>query len=68
MNIVPLKYLCSCIVDHLLGCKIRLVANKQLVHILTGITVDFVQPLLHVIEAFLICNIVHNLQNQPKNK
>lgn len=52
--------LCSRIVDHLLRCEIRLVTNEQLINILTSVTIDFVQPLLHVIEAFLIRDIIHN--------
>lgn len=55
-------YLGSLIVDDLLGCQITLVANQQLVHILVGISVNLIQPLLHIVEAVLVCNIIDHLQ------
>lgn len=57
------QYLGSLVVHNLLGCQITLVANKKLVHILIGIPVNLIQPLLHVVEALLVCDVVHNLQN-----
>ena len=57
------QYLGSLVVHNLLGCQITLVANKKLVDILIGIPVNLIQPLLHVVEALLVCDVVHNLQN-----
>lgn len=41
--------------------KIRLVSDQEFVHVVTSITINFTQPLLDIIEAFLICDIVDNL-------
>ena len=46
--------------NHLLGGQIRLVADQELYHVLVGITINFVQPGLHIVEGVLICHIVHN--------
>ena len=55
-------HLGSLVVHDLLGCQITLVSNKKLVDILIGIPVNLIQPLLHIVEALLVCDIVHNLQ------
>ena len=57
------SYLCSLVIHYFLGCQITLVTNKQLVDILICISVNFIEPLLDVVEAFLICHIIHNLDN-----
>lgn len=50
----------SCrVVDDLLGGEIALVADEQLVHVVASVTVDLLQPLLHVIEGVLVCAIVN---------
>ena len=46
-------YLCHCVVNDLLTGHVTLVANQQLVNILTGIAVDFAEPLTNVVERFL---------------
>lgn len=57
----------SCFVRHnFVSSEVRLVANKKLVYILTGITVNFTQPLLHVVEALLVCHVIDYLQHAPK--
>ena len=43
--------LCDTIFHDFLAGKVGLVANKQLVHTLRSIAVDFLQPLLHVGEC-----------------
>lgn len=43
--------LCNAIFHDFLAGKVGLVANKQLVHTLRSIAVDFLQPLLHVGEC-----------------
>jgi hypothetical protein len=37
------------------------VPNKELVDIVAGIAVNFIQPFVYVVEAFLITYIIHNL-------
>ncbi len=49
------------IVDNLLGCQVTLVSDKQLVDILIGISVNFVEPLLDIVEAVLVCHVIHHL-------
>ena len=65
--------LCGGEIHNFLCCQICLVANKQFVHVLAGISVDFLEPLLHVVERLLgyrqhakqnfanqVCYVVHN--------
>lgn len=51
-------YLCHCILHHLLVRHVALVAYKQLVDSLGGISVDLLEPLLYVVERVHIGNIV----------
>ena len=55
-------YLGCLVVDNLLCCQVTLIPDKQLVHILIGISVDLIEPLLDVVEAVLICHIIHHLR------
>ncbi len=41
-------------------CQITLVAYQQLVNILAGVSVNFLQPLFNVVKRNLICNIIYN--------
>lgn len=59
---VSAAYLCCLGVDNFFRCQITLVANKQLVHVLIGISVNLVEPLLDVVKAFLISDVIHNLR------
>lgn len=43
-------YLGDSVLNHLLVGHIALVADEQLVHAFGGITVNFLEPLLHVVE------------------
>lgn len=43
-----------------LGRQIRLVAHQELVHVFASVPVDFVQPLLYVVEGFVIGDIVND--------
>jgi len=54
------KFLCDAIFHDFLAGKIGLVANKQLVHTLRSIAVDFLQPLLHVGECVVVSDIIDN--------
>ena len=54
-------HLCCLVVHHLFRCQITLVAHEQLVDVLIGVSVNLIEPLLHVVEALLVCHIVHNL-------
>jgi hypothetical protein len=56
------KSLSSLVVNNLFGGQVRLVAHKQLVHILTSISVNLIQPLLHIVETLLVCDIIDHLQ------
>jgi hypothetical protein len=51
-------HLCYRVLDHLLVRHIGLVANQQLVHALGGVSVDLLQPLLHVVERVHVGDIV----------
>lgn len=52
----------SCgMIDDFLGGQIALVAHKQLVDVLTSVPLDFLQPLLHIVEGLLVRAVVdHN--------
>lgn len=52
------KLLGGSILHHLLLGLIGLVANQQLVDIVTGVAIDFVQPLLHIVERLRISHVV----------
>jgi hypothetical protein len=52
------SYLCYGVLDHLLVCHIGLVAHQQLVDALGGVSVNFLQPLLHVVERVHVGDIV----------
>ena len=52
--------LCYLVLDNLLVRHIALVADKQLVHTLCRIAVNLLQPLLHVVEAVHVGDIVDN--------
>lgn len=43
-----------------LGGQIGLVTNQKLVHILTGISINFMQPLLYIVEGLIVSHIIHN--------
>ncbi len=55
-----MPYLCDSVLDDLLVRHIALVAHQQLVDALGGISVDLLQPLLHVVEAVHVGDIVDN--------
>ena len=42
-----------CVVHHLLGSQVTLVAHQQLVDVLAGVAVYLLEPLLHVVEGLL---------------
>lgn len=44
--------------------KITLVSNQEFVHTITSITINFIQPLLNIVKAFLVCHIKNHLQKQ----
>ena len=43
-----------CVVHHLLGSQVTLVAHQQLVDVLAGVAVDLLEPLLHVVVRLLL--------------
>ena len=53
-------YLRHSVLNDLLVRHIALVANKQLVDALSCISVNLLQPLLHVVEGVHVCDIVDN--------
>ena len=53
-------YLCHRILHHLLVRHIRLVAHKQLIDALGGVSVNLLQPLLHIVEGVHVRDIVHD--------
>ncbi|KAI7506321.1 small GTP-binding protein [Hortaea werneckii] len=54
----PVTNLCYLVFDNLLVRHIALVADKQLVHTLGRVAVNLLQPLLHVVEAVHVGDIV----------
>lgn len=46
--------------------EVTLVSNQKLVYILTSISVNFVQPLLDIVKALLICHIINYLPHMPR--
>lgn len=46
--------------DDSLRREITLVTNKELVHILSSVSIDLVQPLLHIVERLHISYIIDN--------
>lgn len=52
--------LCNSVFNDLLVFHIAFVAYKQLVDALCGVTVDFLQPLLDVIERVHVCHVVNH--------
>lgn len=56
--LVCMPYLGDCVLDHFLVRHIALVAHKKLVDALGSITVDLLKPLLHVVEAVHVGDIV----------
>lgn len=51
-------YLCDCVLDNLLVRHIALVSYKQLVDALGGVPVNLLQPLLDVVEAVHVGDVV----------
>ena len=45
--------------DHLLVCHITLVADEQLVDSLRGVAVDLLKPLLDVVEAVHVRDVIY---------
>ena len=60
------RFYFSCVIWYnSICCQITLVSNQKFVNIITGITVNFTEPLLHIIEAIFICHIINNLWKEP---
>ena len=53
-------YLCCGIINDFLGGQITLVPDEQFVDVLAGVTVNLLEPLLHVVKGFLIGHIVYH--------
>jgi len=45
-------------IHHFLGGQVALVAHQQFVDVLAGVSVNLLQPLLHVVEGFLVGDVV----------
>lgn len=57
---MPDRYLCNGVLDHLLIRHIALVAHKQFVDPLSGVSVNLLQPLLDIVERVHVRYIVDN--------
>lgn len=55
-----LAHLCDGVLNDLLVSHIALVTDEQLVDALGGVSVNFLQPLLHIVEGVHIGDIVDN--------
>jgi hypothetical protein len=53
-------HLCNGVLNHLLICHIRFVAHEELVDALGSVTIDLLEPLLHVVERVHVGDIVNN--------
>lgn len=60
MSSFATAYLGDRVVDNLLVCHIALVSDQELVDALSGISVNLLQPLLHVVERVHVRDIVDN--------
>lgn len=58
---VPKYYLASLIRNYSALSQVALVPHQKLVHIFTGVPVNFIQPLLDIVEALLVSHIIHDL-------
>lgn len=47
-------------IDNLLGGQVALVSHQQLIDIFTCVSLDLLQPLLHIVKGLLVRAIVHN--------
>lgn len=54
-----LTYHSGCVIDDFFRCKITFITNQQFVNVFACITFNFFQPLLNIIEWFLIRTIVY---------
>ena len=61
-------YLASLIRNYSVLSQVALIPHQKLVHIFTGIPVNFIQPLLDIVKALLVSYIIHNLQKYNKVK
>lgn len=59
---MTMPYLCSGVVNNLLTGQIALVTDQQFVHVLVSVAVNLVKPCLDVVEAVLVSDVIHNLQ------
>ncbi|GER50833.1 3beta-hydroxysteroid-dehydrogenase/ decarboxylaseisoform 2 [Striga asiatica] len=59
-------YLSCLIRDSSVFGKVTLVSYQKFVYILTGIPIDFVQPLLHIVEALHVSYIIYYLPHNSK--
>jgi len=48
------------VVNHFLCGQVEFVADKQFVDVVAGITVDFLKPLLNVVERLLIGAVINH--------
>lgn len=56
------KLYLSCLIRNDLICsEVTFITNQKLVHVFACISIYFIQPLLNIIEAILVRNIIHNL-------
>ncbi len=53
-------YICSLKIDNLLFSQIALISNKQFVDTFGCISINFLKPLLDIVEGFLISNIIND--------
>ena len=53
-------YLCHGVFNHLLVRHITLVTDQQLIDTFRSVAIDFLEPLLDIVEGVHICHIVHD--------
>ena len=64
LNVV---YLSCGVIDDLLCSQVALVTDKKLVHVFTGVTIDFLQPLLDIVERLLCDQHGHAILYKAKS-
>ena len=59
-TVICLTHLRGGVIYHFFGSQITFVSDEELVDVLARVSVDLLQPLLHVVERLLVRHVVHH--------
>ena len=59
-TVISLTHLCGGVIYHFFGSQITFISDEELVDVLARVSVDLLQPLLHVVERLLVRHVVHH--------